>query len=77
MAVNHRSIRKILAQQDARADNSLRAKSLDRALGSRLPITLTPYEWEQWYAEHGVPESHVRKETNSKRSWWPLWRRER
>lgn len=75
MAVNHGSIRKILAQQDARADNSLRAKSLDRALSSRLPNTLTPYEWEQWYAEHGVPESHVRKETSPKKSWWLFWRR--
>lgn len=75
MAVNHGSIRRILGQQDARADNSLRAKSLDRAMGSKLPKTLTPYEWEQWYAEHGVPESHIRKETNPKRCWLPFWRR--
>ena len=75
MAVSHGSIRKILAQDDARADNSLRAKSLDRALSARLPNTLTPYEWEQWYAEHGVPDSHVRKQADPKRSWWRFWRR--
>ena len=41
-----------------RTDNSLRGKSLRRALGKDVPKTLTPYEWEQWYAENGVPEAH-------------------
>ncbi|AQA18219.1 hypothetical protein BST95_08215 [Halioglobus japonicus] len=40
------------------ADNSLRGKSLQRALGKEIPKTLTPYEWEQWYEENGVPEAH-------------------
>ena len=40
------------------ADNSLRGKALSRALDGQLPRTLTPYEWEQWYAEHGTPAAH-------------------
>ncbi|MDX1735357.1 MAG: hypothetical protein R3228_13375 [Halioglobus sp.] len=44
--------------KDEQSDTSLRGKALDRALGTDIPKTLTPYEWEQWYAEHGVPESH-------------------
>ncbi len=39
---------------------SLRDKALERALGGSVPKTLTPWEWEQWYAEHGQPEEHKR-----------------
>ena len=39
-------------------DNSLRGKALDRARKGRVPKTLTPYEWQEWYAEHGVPPGH-------------------
>ena len=39
-------------------DNSLRGKSMRRAMKKTVPNTLTPYEWEQWYAENGVPEEH-------------------
>lgn len=39
---------------------SLRAHALEHTDPDYIPKTLTPYEWEQWYAEHGVPESHRR-----------------
>ncbi len=39
-------------------DSSLRGQALRRATGQRPPRTLTAWEWEAWYAEHGVPASH-------------------
>ena len=68
MAVHHDKIRRILGENEERADNSLRAKSLERAVGTRPPRTLTPYEWEQWYAQHGIPDSH--KGNVESPSWW-------
>ena len=73
MAVDHASIRKILKEQDKHADTSLRGKSLQRALGQQVPKTLTPHEWERWYVEHGVPESHKSVKKSAKRPWWRLW----
>lgn len=71
MAVNHERIRRILGEKESSTDNSLRAKSLGRALAGDVPKTLTPYEWEQWYAEHGVPEGHlVPAAEKQRRSWW-------
>lgn len=58
-----------------RADNSLRGKSLRRALDLEVPKTLTPYEWEQWYADHGIPQSHTKAESMPRRSWWRFWER--
>ncbi len=58
------------------ADNSLRGKALARAKGKKPPRTLTPYEWEQWYAEHGVPDSHHQAGAAPPTSWWRrLWAR--
>ncbi len=64
----------LLATNEESSDNSLRGKSLQRALNGEAPKTLTPYEWEQWYAEHGVPQSHVDigKPVSSK-PWWRWW----
>ncbi len=39
-------------------DNSLRGAALRRATRKSVPKTLTPYEWEQWYAKNGVPPEH-------------------
>lgn len=55
------------------ADTSLRSKALRRALEHDLPKTLTPHEWEQWYADHGVPQSHKQGETAPRRRWWRFW----
>ena len=74
MAVDHSAIRKILGEQDKSADTSLRAHSMQRALKKKVPTTLTPYEWEQWYAEHGVPDSHRENGDRPRRAWWQFWR---
>jgi hypothetical protein len=71
MTTNHDRIRRLLDDNDSPTDHSLRAKSLGRALKSELPKTLTPFEWEQWYAEHGVPDSHqVPEGAKKERPWW-------
>jgi hypothetical protein len=71
--VDDASIRKMLKAQGKHGHTSLRGKSLQRALSEYVPKTLTPHEWESWYAEHGVPESHKEIETKTKRSWWRFW----
>jgi hypothetical protein len=70
MAVDHDKIARILGEEGATADTSLRAKSLQRASGASIPHTLTPFEWEQWYAEHGVPDSHRKDRACNATSWW-------
>ena len=60
---------------DERVDNSLQGKALRRAKQNDVPRTLTPYEWEQWYAAHGVPENHrAEPAETSRRKWWHFWR---
>lgn len=56
---------------DEQIDNSLRGSAMRRALRKKVPRTLTPYEWEAWYEEHGVPQEHDGLE-----SWLTLqWRK--
>jgi hypothetical protein len=76
MAVDHERIKRLLGEQDeSSADTSLRAKTLERALEDKIPTTLTPYEWQEWYAEHGVPKSHLPAHSDkpSRTSWWRRW----
>ena len=73
MATDHRSIHRLSEKPGKSADTSLRAGSLQRAMGQTLPKTLTPYEWQQWYAEHGVPDSHINPEKKQTQPWW-CWR---
>lgn len=40
-----------------------------RALQQKVPRTLTPYEWQLWYAENGVPQEHLRAENWVTRQW--------
>lgn len=47
-----------MKEQSGDVDNSLRGAAIRRAETQPLPKTLTPYEWQQWYAEHGVPQEH-------------------
>jgi len=70
---NQRLIRELLDEREEPSDTSLRAQSLRRAQSEEPPRTLTPFEWEQWYAEHGVPESHRRGAPPPRRRPW--WRR--
>jgi hypothetical protein len=70
VAVDHDNIKRLLGEKEAPTDHSLRAKSLHRATAETVPTTLTPYEWEQWYAEHGVPLQHRTTHTGKRLSWW-------
>lgn len=66
----HAHIARLLDSGQQTADTSLRAKSLARARSAALPTTLTPYEWEQWYAQHGVPASHLQATKRPPAPWW-------
>lgn len=67
---NQQRIRKILDEKEEENDNSLRGKALERATGQRLPRTLTPWEWQQWYADHGQPAEHRRPSSKQRKPWW-------
>ena len=67
---NQQRIREILEQKEAEKDNSLRGKALERATRAAVPKTLTPWEWQQWYAEHGQPPKHRQAEVTPRRRWW-------
>ncbi len=70
MAVDHERIAQLLGEEQISSDLSLRGQSLKRATTAAVPKTLTPYEWEQWNAQHGIPESHRREKQSKKVSWW-------
>ena len=67
---NQRRIREILEEPEPEADHTLRGQALERATEEKLPRTLTPHEWEQWYREHGVPLSHRTPDAPSVRAGW-------
>ena len=46
-------------------DNTLQGNALRRAQSDEVPNTLTPWEWEEWYREHGMPQSFTGKEAPS------------
>lgn len=53
-------IDKILSNEDEPApDHSLRGRSLRHTEEDYVPKTLTPYEWLEYYEQHGIPESHI------------------
>ena len=74
MTTDYRRTAAQLDQADKQADTSLRGKSLERALGDKVPTTLTPHEWQQWYEEHGVPASHRVASQHNGKSWWQFWK---
>ena len=67
---NQRRIRELLGEKEAGQDNSLRGKALERATGGDVPKTLTPWEWQQWYAEHGQPAEHRQQSPRRRNPWW-------
>jgi hypothetical protein len=74
MGTNKTKLAALLASKEESTDNSLRGKALQRALQKTTPKTLTPYEWEQWYAEYGVPPSHTNvSEPKRAKPWWQWW----
>ncbi|CAN0604693.1 unnamed protein product, partial [Ectocarpus sp. 12 AP-2014] len=48
------------AKADAEPEVSLRDQSLAHTDPNYVPKTLTPHEWEAYYAANGVPASHKR-----------------
>ena len=46
-------IENVLGDHSRPTDNSLQAKAMRRALSGATPRTLTPWEWEEWYAAQG------------------------
>ena len=44
--------------EDKGPDATLRDKSLEHTDPDYVPRTLTPHEWQAWYAQHGVPPGH-------------------
>jgi hypothetical protein len=69
MAVDHKRIQRLLGDEEASSDHSLQAQSLKRARGETPPHTLTAYEWEEWYKEHGIPPAH-RRSPEKRAPWW-------
>ncbi|MFN2287013.1 MAG: hypothetical protein ABR578_01635 [Chromatocurvus sp.] len=51
-------IREIVDGPGESADTSLHQQAAQHTDDDYVPRTLTPHEWEAWYAEHGVPEAH-------------------
>ena len=46
---------------------------MERANEERVPRTLTPWEWEEWYASHGRPADHRQSPPPAERPGF--WRR--
>ncbi len=67
---NQQRIREILGEKEPERDNSLRGKALGRATNGETPKTLTPWEWQEWYAQHGQPEEHRRQSPSALKCWW-------
>lgn len=72
-----RRISELLGEADEKVDNSLRGRAWERAHGDKPPRTLTPYEWEEWYAAHGVPDEHRAAVREPAPPWWRRWLRGR
>ena len=55
-ALEHKS--KERDQEDDAPKASLQDKSMEHTDSDYVPRTLTPFEWEEFYEEHGVPPEH-------------------
>jgi hypothetical protein len=51
-------IAQLLGEPEPVIDKSLRGQALRRAGERELPRTMTAWEWEAYYHEHGQPEAH-------------------
>lgn len=76
---NQRRIREILGENEPDKDHSLRAQAMARATEETVPRTLTPWEWEEWYASHGRPADHQQPASRAERPgfWQRLFGRRR
>lgn len=59
---------------EAGPEATLRDKSLEHTDPDYLPRTLTPHEWEAFYAEHGVPREHRHPQLTATGLWLRLKR---
>ena len=51
-------------------DNSLRGNAMRRARSGDVPRTLTPWEWHEWYSEHGMPQEFGRVASDAEPNTW-------
>lgn len=72
-----RRIREIVDGPGESADTSLQRQAERHTEDDYVPRTMTPHEWEEWYAEHGVPPGHRSSEetptgaaTTPSLPWW-------
>ncbi|MEH6584016.1 MAG: hypothetical protein V7754_18930 [Halioglobus sp.] len=71
VAVDQKRIREIIGEREEQSDTTLRGNSLRRAVNGKVPRTMTAFEWEQWYAEYGMPdELKIKHDTAPKPTWW-------
>lgn len=57
MPVKQTLIDKLIADESedkCSDEHSLREAALKRAMSNNRPTTLTPWEWEEWYATHNI-----------------------
>lgn len=69
--MNKAEFDKILADskdKDPNKATDLRGKALLRARDNKIPRTMTPYEWLEYYESHGVPKEH--RQSKDQKSWW-------
>ncbi len=70
-----RRIREIIDGPGESADTSLQRQAEQHTDETYVPRTLTPHEWEQWYAEHGVPPGHLKAGAAKATPRESLWQR--
>ena len=71
--MRQQDIDRLLESEEAPRDHSLQGHSLHRAKSGQIPRTLTAHEWEQWYAERGIPAEH--NGTTAAQKPVPRWRK--
>lgn len=69
----------LLGDNEQTIDRSLRGQALRRADNDQIPRTLTAWEWEEYYQQHGQPEAHTATDGKASptwrarfRQWWRL-----
>ena len=81
MARKQDLIDELVGNTEPTIDRSLRGQALRRADQEAIPRTLTAWEWEAYYREHGQPEAHTNVIETPRVGWlkrfgaW--WRRRR
>ena len=69
MARKQDLIDELLGESEPVIDRSLRGEALRRADQGKPPRTMTAWEWEAYYREHGRPESHANVAYGARVGW--------